>query len=141
VREFLGTLKDTIQNLKYKVKTSDSLEALESVRDEIARLSIKVEDRIRSTLASKQIIPKINSWKGNETLGISIMNSRAPWSNEPLQTYAVPGMITNEEKRYYQYISQFYRGQGDVIELGPWLGASTRYIADKPKYSQADEYQ
>jgi hypothetical protein len=37
-------------------------------------------------------------------------------------------MIAAEEAQYYEYLGQFYRGTGTVVELGPWLGKSTRHI-------------
>ncbi|MDQ7059449.1 MAG: hypothetical protein Q9N62_14045 [Ghiorsea sp.] len=40
----------------------------------------------------------------------------------------VPSMLTQDEMRYYHYISQFYSGVGAVIEIGPWIGSSTYNI-------------
>jgi hypothetical protein len=37
----------------------------------------------------------------------------------------IPGMISREEAQYYEYISKFYSGRGEAVELGPWLGRST----------------
>jgi predicted O-methyltransferase YrrM len=39
-----------------------------------------------------------------------------------------PSMISEEEAKYYLYLGRFYAGAGAVVELGPWLGASTAYI-------------
>jgi hypothetical protein len=41
---------------------------------------------------------------------------------------ATPGMISDEECRYYSWIARYYAGIGAAVELGPWLGKSTRYI-------------
>jgi len=40
----------------------------------------------------------------------------------------IPGMISEEEKKYYKWLGQFYAGEGEIVELGPWLGCSTYYI-------------
>src|SRR5438132_13551244 len=40
----------------------------------------------------------------------------------------MPGMITDDETKYYEYIGTLYEGHGEAIELGPWLGKSTRHI-------------
>jgi hypothetical protein len=40
----------------------------------------------------------------------------------------MPGMISEEEARYYEYIGGLYRGHGEAIELGPRLGTSTRHV-------------
>jgi hypothetical protein len=37
-------------------------------------------------------------------------------------------MITEEEAQYYEYIGPLYAGHGEAIELGCWLGKSTKYI-------------
>jgi len=48
-------------------------------------------------------------------------------------------MITDEEAQYYCYVGRFYSGQGEVVELGPWLGRSTGYILhglkDNPNFA------
>ena len=38
----------------------------------------------------------------------------------------MPGMITDEEAQYYEWIGTFYQRAGAAIELGPWLGKSTK---------------
>lgn len=39
-------------------------------------------------------------------------------------------MLTESELQYYNYIFQAYSGVGEVVELGPWLGLSTKLIID-----------
>jgi hypothetical protein len=63
-------------------------------------------------------------------LGTWIFEERAPWSDETLIDVQVPGMITDEEARYYQYIGAQFTGAGDAVELGPWLGRSTQFIVE-----------
>ena len=42
----------------------------------------------------------------------------------------IPCMITKAEKRYlYWLIAETYTGSGAIVELGPWLGASTTHLA------------
>ena len=54
----------------------------------------------------------------------------SPWTQQARISDAIakPGMISEEEGQYYEYIGGFYRGHGEAIELGPWLGKSTRHI-------------
>jgi hypothetical protein len=39
-----------------------------------------------------------------------------------------PGMISTEESRYYVWVGRRYRGVGEAVELGSWLGRSTFFI-------------
>src|SRR5439155_13855185 len=57
-----------------------------------------------------------------------VHNVDPDWARIPLEDCDIPGMISREERRYYQYIGKFYSGQGEIVELGPWLGCSTFYI-------------
>jgi hypothetical protein len=101
-----------------------------SVEGEIARLSVAVNDQIRRVKARTDSISRICSWDDKDVLTIHVMDNRAPWRQTPVANYEIPGMISNEEKEYYSYIGRFYSGKGKVLELGPWLGASTHYIND-----------
>ena len=58
----------------------------------------------------------------------SLMEDRAPWRNISVNPIVIPGMITDEEAQYYEYIGALYEGHGEAIELGSWLGKSTRHI-------------
>lgn len=57
-----------------------------------------------------------------------ILDRAAPWVAAPVREYGVPGMISDEERRYYDWIGGAYSGAGEVVELGPWLGRSTLHI-------------
>jgi hypothetical protein len=57
-----------------------------------------------------------------------IIDERAPWTTVTVRPIDMPGMISDEELQYYGYIGKFYQGSGEIIELGPWLGKSTRHI-------------
>src|SRR6185503_19273484 len=45
------------------------------------------------------------------------------WSRPPGGD--IPGMITVEEARYYAWLGRSFRGVGEVVEIGSWLGRST----------------
>jgi hypothetical protein len=57
------------------------------------------------------------------------MESNAPWDGIEVPRCDIPGMLTESEKKYYCYIAAFYSGWGEIVELGPWLGLSTFYVA------------
>lgn len=57
-----------------------------------------------------------------------ILRAKTPWCNRELPYCDIPSMITHEEKAYYLYITELFRGRGEVIEVGPWLGNSTFHI-------------
>ena len=52
----------------------------------------------------------------------------APWTFERLPSCETPGMITEEETKYYYWLGQFFKGIGEAVELGCWLGRSTFFI-------------
>src|SRR5262249_3008108 len=58
----------------------------------------------------------------------SILSDAPPWAGEQLPVETVPGMITDEEKRYFRWVGRAYTGEGAVVELGPWLSCSTHHI-------------
>ncbi len=37
-------------------------------------------------------------------------------------------MLSEAERKYYRFITRYYRGVGEVVEVGPWLGCSTFHI-------------
>ena len=59
------------------------------------------------------------------------MEDHSQWKDEidlAADAITMPGMISDEEAQYYEYIGGLYQGHGEAIELGPWLGKSTRHI-------------
>jgi len=62
----------------------------------------------------------------------------APWRQLLLDSENTPSMITVEERQFFEWLGGFYSGTGAVIEIGPWLGSSTRAILRgllaNPKY-------
>src|SRR6185503_17755845 len=87
-----------------------------------------LEDHIRKIKLSGRSFPEIPAGDGRATLQTWIMDDNAPWKVETVGPIAMPGMISDEEAQYYEYVGQLYEGKGEVIELGPWLGKSTKYI-------------
>ena len=84
--------------------------------------------KFRKLKLSGRIVPDPPTSGCRAPLRASVMEDRPPWSDLSVDPIAMPGMISEEEARYYEYIGQSYEGRGEVIELGPWLGKSTRHI-------------
>lgn len=99
---------------------------------------IEFEDLWRKTMSVSESIqpPEIHSWDNREIITVSVMSKEAPWYAERISEYNIPGMITLEEKKYYSYLPRFYSSQGAIVELGPWLGASTACLLDGLKRNQ-----
>src|SRR6185295_10369511 len=75
-------------------------------------------------------LPDIEAWDGRDRLAVNIMEEASPWLGVEVGDVDIRGMISQEEKQYYSYLPRFFSGQGEVVELGPWLGASTHYIVE-----------
>ena len=54
-----------------------------------------------------------------------------PWRDVDLgDSPEIPMMITPEERSYLRWLTgEYWSGRGDVVEVGPWLGGSTWYLA------------
>lgn len=91
---------------------------------------VLLEDRIRQIRFSGRLVPDRADSGGEPPFRTYLMEDQSPWMQrtEQFQTIGMPGMISEEEARYYEYIGGLYRGHGEAIELGPWLGKSTRHI-------------
>ena len=91
---------------------------------------VLLEDRIRQIRFSGQVIADGAASDVRPPLRTWLMEDQSPWTQQARisDTIAMPGMISEEEARYYEYIGELYRGHGEAIELGPWLGKSTRHI-------------
>lgn len=112
---------------------------LEEAANEFRRLSNDMTRQLDRLRALKWPLPAIRSCDGKETLSFQIGNANAPWNGLPIPPNNIPGMIMDGEIRYYVYIGKFFSGRGQAVELGPWLGRSTKYIADSlaanPKFA------
>lgn len=94
------------------------------------KVRLKLQERQRQLVAkAAQTLPaQIVSHDGDEALNRFVLSRNPPWSRIPIQECPVPGMLTKSEKQYYQYITNFYSGEGAVVEVGTWLGMSTFYL-------------
>lgn len=111
-------LNDVIQ-----ASSKDDLALLGNMFASLDSAQTLLEDRIR------QISFSANAVSSRRTPMLTwIMEDRAPWRDLRIDPIAMPGMISDEETQYYEYIGTFYEGKGETIELGPWLGKSTRHI-------------
>jgi hypothetical protein len=86
---------------------------------------LALEDKVRQLKFSGKTI---SLSAGRTSFQTWIMEDHAPWKARSPRLVDMPGMISDEEIQYYDYIGSIYEGRGEVIELGPWLGRSTRHI-------------
>ena len=56
------------------------------------------------------------------------MENDAPWKKQFVQPIAMPGMISDEESQYYEFIGALYEGRGEVVEMRSMARKSTRHI-------------
>lgn len=91
---------------------------------------VTLEDRIRRLRSSGRVIAGGSASGGRLPLTTCLMEDHSPWTDQSrsFDPIVMPGMISEEEARYYEYLGEFYQGKGEAIELGPWLGKSTRHI-------------
>ena len=55
---------------------------------------------------------------------------RDSWKQSDFGPVSVPTMITREEQKYLHWLTRWHwRGDGVVLEVGPWLGGSTICLA------------
>lgn len=92
----------------------------------LSKSNLWIEARLRRLDADEQ--PEYHSKNG--VLRKFILSHDAPWLDTKIRDTRIPGMISEEEKKYYTWLGQFYTGEGDIVELGPWLGCSTFYILE-----------
>lgn len=102
---------------------------LEGLADELLRMRIISHELVRQRQARKQPDPSqtIRSFD-DLVLQKSVLEKQPVWQLLDIPTCHIPGMLTDAEKQYYLYISKFYSGNGEVVELGPWLGQSSFYL-------------
>lgn len=118
-------LKNAVRRI---LSSSSDARVLQSRYDGLLRLSLDVHDELRRVRARETHLPPVRSLDGQETLGVWVLHPHAPWRKLPFEPADIPGMISPEECRYYEYIGRFFSGVGEAVELGPWLGRSTHYI-------------
>jgi len=118
---------------------SEDPQQLEFRHQGLLRLAREIDDKTRRVKARSLTPPPITSVDGGTPLGVHVQDEAAPWRTLDCLPDTIPGMITDQECQYYTWIGRFYSGRGDVVELGPWLGKSTRYILrglkDNPRFT------
>jgi hypothetical protein len=122
----LGFRKRIAVSLLYDVMRSASRDDVNQLADAFAvidHLQLLIEDRIRHLRHSGRTV-----LSRREPMQKWVMDEKALWVAVPTDTIVMPGMISDEEAQYYDYIGTLYEGSGEAIELGSWLGKSTRHI-------------
>lgn len=107
-----------------------SEERATSLADRCLRARHRLQERARYLHSQRSQSEEIDGFTSadGKTLTRSILEKSAPWDAHPVAECSIPGMLTLAEKRYYDYIPQFYRGEGAVVEIGTWLGMSTFHL-------------
>ena len=121
-------LAKTLLHNGLRTSSKRNIPFLESLFSSLDNAQLMVEDRIRQLKFSGQTVPDPPTPGCRRPLRSSLMEAEAPWKALPVDPIPMPGMITDEETQYYDYIGTIYEGRGEVVELGPWLGKSTRHI-------------
>jgi len=115
---------DALQHNVTESATDRDLDLLEQLFASIETRQVHLEDRIRKIKLSR--LGHIQ--RGETPIQVSIMDAVAPWQSMVVDPVSTPGMILEEETRYYEYVGGLYEGRGEAIEVGPWLGKSTQHI-------------
>lgn len=101
---------------------------LDKLDNAVAAMTNEIDAVRRQRIADKRPLPYRRSGIGSAELRPSILQQQARWRETDPMPCEIPGMISREEAQYFQYVGQFYSGQGAALELGPWLGRSTFFI-------------
>jgi hypothetical protein len=96
--------------------------------DWYSRQRLDLAARLRGHAAGTARLPEILADDGHERLAASVRLERPPWAWAAPSPCDVPGMLSDEERRYYEYVGRFYSGAGAAVELGAWLGCSTFHL-------------
>lgn len=124
----VGEVRALARSVRRMLSHASSRERLEFFSVILKKLANDVDGRMRKLEAAEAALPIAWSFDRSEMLAPSILDEDPPWSKAPLYACDIPGMISDEERRYYTYIGQFYAGKGEIVEIGPWLGCSTFHI-------------
>ncbi|MDX8412785.1 MAG: hypothetical protein R8J85_01730 [Mariprofundales bacterium] len=101
-----------------------------ALADEALRLRHRLNDvvRRRAARANPEVLPPLVGQHHPIRLQREVLERRTSWSGLEIADCPIPTMLTQDEKRYYHYITNFYSGTGAVVEIGPWIGSSTYNI-------------
>jgi hypothetical protein len=67
-----------------------------------------------------------------KTSNVELPVQRSGWENECLSraTVEVPKMLCPVTMSYYKWLARTFRGTGEIVELGCWMGCSTCCLAE-----------
>ena len=123
ITQLLDTLNDFFELYNNSILSLSDSERIENQSD---LLHVLINDLCRKNkIHHSNLTLNTRSFDDTENLGIHVMQNAPPWEKNTHYSLRIPGMITNEEARYYSWLSKFYSAKGRIVELGPWLGAST----------------
>ena len=120
-----GEFLDFISHLESSAPQRETLEQLATRQEQLQAMKLQVELSWRQEFARLNPLQVEFLSSDGERLRKHISDPRAPWLQLAIPSCDIPGMITSEERQYYAYITRFYAGLGQAVELGPWLGCST----------------
>ena len=113
----------------WSAKHSSKPTNLAALQRAAERVELAAEDRLRKVRSESQRAPnRPNGSLPAEAIGCWIQNTNSPWLQCRPRSVDIPGMLTQEEIQYYNYVGRSYLGKGSAVELGPWLGLSTHHI-------------
>lgn len=101
--------------------------------EDLENQMLRLEDKIRALGAPSGRVPDYQKLGSGPDLSYSIMRYDSPWQKVRFDRIDIPGMISDEEIRYYHWIAQYYSGKYEVVELGPWMGHSTVHLSNALK--------
>jgi hypothetical protein len=117
---------------------------LQEIVNKLDRLTVRAQDMQRLVAAAQRNVPSEIFSFDRARLSVSVRSPDAPWLSAVPAKVDTPAMITHEEAQYFTYLGSFYEGRGRVVELGPWLGASTQHIvlslANNPRFAGEQLY-
>jgi len=128
IRNFIRTAP--FAALEELLCAGNNAELLASRRDAVLRLRNALNDKIRILENAAKGSVVRDPGRAAQSMPVSVLSKSAPWNGVKWEEPSIPGMITEEEGRYYKWLGSFYLGLGEVVELGPWLGKSTVCIVD-----------
>ena len=97
---------------------------LSKLQRRLSSALVHLEDRVRMAKHHGRDIESSRT----QALRTIVRDQSPPWRKLSVEPISMPGMITDEEAQYYEWIGTFYQRAGAAIELGPWLGKSTKHI-------------
>lgn len=101
---------------------------LRQMRDVIEEIQTLAKDRQRQIDSPSRPFIERYDYSQKEVLKRWVMNSASPWRSLSPEPLPFPGTLTEEDAQYLSYITRFYSGVGELVQLGPGLGLSTQHV-------------